>query len=177
MYKNTKITKNFTRVNFNIKAISVRVVQDGKQLGVFSIEDARKMAYNVGLDLVEIVPSAKPPVCSICDYDKYRYEEKQKEKDSKKNQKTIETKEIRLRPCTQSHDIEVKINTIKRFLSEGKKVLLNLQYHKRELSHKEEGHKIINEIIEKIKEFANIEQSPKMESNRLICRLAPFKKD
>lgn len=168
-----KENKNFTRVNYYIKAPQVRVVQEGKQLGVLTIKAARKIAADANLDLVEIVPNANPPVCSICDYDKYRYEQKQKEKDAKKKQKTIEMKEVRLRPCTQDHDIEVKANAIKKFLAEGKKVLVNLKYHKRELSHKDEGYKILNAIIEQVKEFSNIEQIPIMEGNRLICRFAP----
>jgi translation initiation factor IF-3 len=168
-----KQKENRTRVNFYIKAPQVRVVQDGKQLGVFPIETARKLAMDAGLDLVEIVPTANPPVCSICDFDKFRYEQKQKEKESKKKQKIIELKEVRLRPCTQDNDIEIKVNAIKKFLSEGKKVMVNVKYQKRELSHKEEGFKIANVLIEQLKDFAIIEQAPRMEGKSLICRFAP----
>lgn len=171
-----KEQKIYTRVNFQIKAPNVRVVQeDGTQLGVMTTDAARKIAYDQGLDLVEIVPNSNPPVCKLTNYDKFRYEQKQKEKEAKKVQKEkmIETKEIRLRPCTQTNDIETKGNTIVRFLDEGKKVLISLEYKKRELSHREEGYKIINLLLEAVKEHAAIEMSPKMEGNRLVCRLAP----
>jgi translation initiation factor IF-3 len=168
--------KVYTRVNFNIKAPNVRVTDDeGNQLGVLTIEAARKLAFERELDLVEIVPNANPPVCRITDFDKFRYEQKQKEKDAKKKQKTIESKEVRIRPSTQIHDIEVKANAIRKFLSEGKKVLINLEYKKRELSHKDEGFKTINMVIEMLKDCATIEQMPKLESNKLICRMAPKK--
>lgn len=169
-----KEQKNYTRVNFNIKAPTVRVTDDdNNQLGVLSIDAARKLAFERELDLVEVVPNANPPVCRITDYDKFRYEQKQKEKDAKKKQKTILPKEVRIRPSTQVHDLEVKVNAIKKFLSEGKKVLINLEYKKRELSHKDEGFKTINLLIERLKDFANIEQMPKLESNRLTCRMSP----
>ncbi len=171
-----KEQKTYIRVNFNIKAPNVRVVQeDGTQLGVYPIDAARKLAYDAGVDLVEIVPNANPPVCKLTNFDKFRYEQKQKEKEAKKVQKEkmIETKEIRLRPCTQSNDIETKSNTIIRFLAEGKKVSINLEYHKRENSHRDEGYKIINQLLEKVKEHAVVEMNPKMEGNRLVCRLAP----
>jgi len=170
--------KNYIRVNFNIKTPTVRVTDDeDNQLGVLSIDAARKLAYERELDLVEIVPNANPPVCKITDFDKFRYEQKQKEKEaSKKNkQKQIETKEVRIRPSTQIHDIEVKVNAIMKFLSEGKKVLVNLEYKKRELSHKDEGFKTINLLIERLKDSVVIEQMPKIEGNRLICRIAPKK--
>lgn len=170
--------KNYIRVNYNIKAPTVRVTDDdGNQLGVMPIDAARKLAFERELDLIEIVPNANPPVCRITDFDKFRYEQKKQEKEAKKKQaeKIIETKEVRIRPSTQIHDIEVKVNAIKKFLSEGKKVLLNLEYKKRELSHKDEGFKTINLFIERLKDFANIEQMPKMEANRLICRMAPKK--
>lgn len=173
-----KEQKNYVRVNFNIKVPNVRVVQeDGEQLGIMTTDAARKLAMEQGVDLVEIVPNANPPVCKLTNFDKFRYEQKQKEKEAKKVQKEkqIETKEIRLRPCTQANDIEVKGNAIIRFLGEGKKVSLNLEYKKRELSHRDEGYKIINSVLGHVKEHAVIEFGPKMEGNRLVCRLAPKK--
>lgn len=173
-----KEQKNYIRVNYNIKAPTVRVTDDsGNQLGVLPIDAARKLAFERELDLIEIVPNANPPVCRITDFDKFRYEQKKQEKEARKKQqeKVIETKEVRIRPSTQMHDIEVKVNAIKKFLSEGKKVLLNLEYKKRELSHKDEGFKTINLFIERLKDFVIIEQMPKMEANRLICRMAPKK--
>ena len=173
-----KEQKTYIRVNFNIKVPNVRVVQeDGTQLGIMATDAARKLAMEQGVDLVEIVPNANPPVCKLTNFDKFRYEQKQKEKEAKKIQKEkqVETKEIRLRPCTQANDIEVKGNAIIRFLGEGKKVSLNLEYKKRELSHRDEGFKIINSVLGHVKEHAVIEFGPKMEGNRLVCRLAPKK--
>ncbi len=173
-----KEQKNYTRVNYQIKALNVRVVQeDGTQLGVHPIESARKLAFDAGLDLVEIVSNSNPPVCRLTKYDKYRYEQQQKEKENKKKQKTIETKEIRLRPCTQSHDLETKASAIARFVGEGKKVVVNLEYKKRELSHRDEGYKIINSLIDQTKAFAVVEMAPKMEGNKLVCRFAPKPKE
>lgn len=176
----SKEQKNFTRVNFQIKSPNVRVVQDdGTQLGIYQIDAARKLAFDAGVDLVEIVPTANPPVCKLTNFDKFKYEQKQKEKEAKKIQrgKLVETKEIRLRPCTQTNDIETKGNSIIRFLNEGKKVLISLEYKRRELSHREEGHRIINSLLEFIKNHTVVEQSPKMEGNRLICRVAPKAKE
>lgn len=171
-----KEQKNYTRVNLQIRVPNVRVIQeDGTQLGVMATDAARKIAFEAGLDLVEIVPKADPPVCKLTNYDKFRYEQKQKDKEAKKGQKEkmIETKEIRLRPCTQFNDIETKGGAIIRFLNEGKKVLISLEYKKRELSHREEGYKIINLLLDVVKEHAAVEMNPKMEGNRLVCRLAP----
>jgi translation initiation factor IF-3 len=174
----TKEQKTFIRANYHIKATTVRVVhEDGTQVGVLSIDAARKVAFDAGLDLVEVAPQANPPVCRLTNFDKYRYEQKQKEKESKKKQKTVETKEIRLRPCTQDHDLETKANNIKRFIEDGKKVVINLEYKKRELSHREEGFKIINGLLDRIKDFAAIEMQPKMEGNKLTCRVSPKAKD
>jgi translation initiation factor IF-3 len=173
-----KEQKNYIRVNFNIKVPNVRVVQeDGTQLGIMATDAARKLATEQGVDLVEIVPNANPPVCKLTNFDKFRYEQKQKEKEAKKVQKEkmIETKEVRFRPCTQPNDIEVKGNAIIRFLGEGKKVSLNLEYKRRELSHRDEGYKIINSVLGHVKEHAIVEFGPKMEGNRLVCRLAPKK--
>jgi translation initiation factor IF-3 len=173
-----KEQRNFTRVNYQIKAQTVRVVQeDGTQLGVYPIDSARKLAFDAGLDLVEIVANINPPVCRLTNFDKFRYEQKQKEKENKKKQKTVETKEIRLRPCTQIHDIETKVGAMEKFLGDGKKVVVSLEYKKRELSHREEGFKIINTVIEQTKEFAVVEMAPRMEGTRLVCRFAPKPKE
>lgn len=168
----TKEQNNFIRANFYIRAANVRVVQeDGSQLGVLQIDAARKIALDQGLDLVEIVPNANPPVCKITNFDKYRYEQKQKEKQSKKNQKETEIKEVRLRPCTQQNDIETKANAIERFLSGGAKVVVNLEYKRRELHHRDEGYKVMQLILERVRDFANIEAPPKMQGAKLTCIL------
>jgi len=172
-YQHPKERKNFTRVNFNIRVPTVRVVQDGKQLGIMPTDVARKQAMDAGLDLVEIAPQAQPPVCSIMDFEKFRYEQKQKEKEQKKNQKKNEIKELRLRPGIQDHDIGTKASAVRRFLEDGKKVQLNLQFKNREITHKDEGFRVMRKIIEGLADIANVERAPSMEGNRLICRLEP----
>ena len=169
----SKEHKQFTRVNFNIRCPTVRVTQDGKQLGIMSTDAARKLAYDDGLDLVEIAPMAQPPVCSIMDFEKFRYEQKQKEKEQKKKQKHSEIKELRLRPGIQDHDVGTKIDAVRRFLSEGKKVQLNLQFKNREITHKEEGFRVMTRIVKDLADCANVERAPSMDGNRLICRLEP----
>ena len=173
-----KQQQNFTRINFQIKCISVRVVQDGKQLGIMPTDKARILAQDQGLDLVEIAPQAKPPVCHIMDYAKYQYLQKQKEKDQAKKQREgmCEVKELRLRPAIQDHDIETKTNIAKKFLIDGKKVQFNLQFKSREISHAEEGHRVIRKIIKSLEEVAEVDREPKMEGVRLICRLSPKKR-
>lgn len=172
-YQQPKERKNFTRLNLNIRCPTVRVVQDGNQLGVMPTDAARRLATDAGLDLVEIAPQAQPPVCSIMDYEKFRYEQKQKEKEQKKNQKKNEIKELRLRPGIQDHDISTKAGAVRRFLEDGKKVQLNLQFKNREITHKDEGFRVMNQIIKDLVDIANVERAPSMEGNRLICRLEP----
>ena len=166
------------RVNYQIRCPTIRLVENGNQLGIFNTDKARKMAFEKGLDLVEMVSHAKPPVCAILQYDKYRYEQKLKQKESRKKQKSLEIKEIRLRPGIQEHDVETKVNAVKRFLAGGKKVMLKLQYKNRELRNKEQGIEVMKQIIESLKDIASVEIQPKFESNnRLICRLEPKKEE
>lgn len=166
---------NYTKVNYQIKYPFVRVVKDGQQLGIFDIERARRMAFDSDMDLVEIAPNAKPPVCHILKYDKYRYEQKLKEKENKRKQKEgfIETKEIRLTSAIEPHDVETKISAVKKFLSQGKKVNLILEYKKREIMFKEKGFEVINKMLSMLTEVCSVESPPKMEGRRLICRLQP----
>lgn len=165
-----------TRINFNIKVPQVRVVQDGKQLGIMRTDDARRIAQEAGLDLVEIVPNAQPPVCEIKDYGKWKFEEKIKQKESARKQREsqIQMKEIRLRPGIAGHDVETKVTQARKFIEEGKVVQLNLQFRgHRELSHKEQGFAVINKIIAELAGVSAVEKAPKMEGNRITCRLTP----
>lgn len=170
-----KESKNFIRVNFQIRSSSVRVTQDGNQLGIIPTDQARRIANEAGLDLIETVAHTNPPVCIIAEYGKYRYEQKLKLKEQRKKtrESMVEIKELRLSPAIQEHDIQVKIAHIKKFLSDGKKVVLNLQYKRREFAHKEQGFKVMNKIIAELKEIANIENLPKLEGKKLICRIEP----
>lgn len=167
----------FTRTNFQIRASVVRLTQDGRQLGVVPIDAARKMAQEQGLDLVETVPNAHPPVCAIMDFGKFKFDQKIREKENRRRQRetTVQIKELRLRPGISDHDIITKINQARRFLEEGKKVQIVLSFKNRELSHKEVGFRVINKFIEEVKNIANVESAPRMEGSKLLCRLTPSK--
>ena len=165
-----------TRINFNIRVPNVRVVQEGQQLGIMPTDQARQRAMDAGLDLVEIVPNAQPPVCEIVDYGKRKFEEKIKQKESAKKQREsqVQLKEIRLRPGIGTHDVETKVNQAKGFLAEGKNVQFNLQFKgHREMSHKEQGFSVINKIVADLAGVCAVEKAPKMEGNRITCRLTP----
>lgn len=174
-YGSGKQTQNFIRVNFQIRVPNVRVVQDGNQLGVMQTDKARLLAQDAGLDLVEVAPHAMPPVCHIIDYEKYRYQQKQKEKEQVRKQKDSaqELKEIRLRPGIQNNDIETKANTARKFLEDGKKVQLTLQFKNREITHKDEGFKVMDKIVKFLEGVASVERAPRLEGFKLVCRLEP----
>lgn len=164
------------RVNFQIRVPTVRVVKDGEQLGVMSIDNARKLAHESDLDLVEIVPNGQPPVCEIKDYGKWKFEEKIKLKDSARRQRAaqVELKQIRLRPGIAGHDVETKMLQAKKFIEEGKSVQLNLQFRgHREMSHKEQGFAIIDKMVTDLANFCAVEKAPRIEGNKIICRLNP----
>lgn len=170
-----KQPQNFTRVNFQIRVPNVRVVQDGNQLGVMPTDKARLLAQDAGLDLVEVAPHADPPVCHIIEYEKYRYQQKQREKEQIRKQKDSaqELKELRLRPGIQDHDIETKSNAAKKFLEAGKKVQLTLVFKNREITHKDEGFKVMEKIIKSLDVVASVERAPRLEGFKLVCRLEP----
>lgn len=168
--------ENFTRINWQIKAQTVRLVQEGNQLGVMPIDQARRLATEAGLDLVEIAPNAKPPVCEIKDYGKFLYEEKIKQKENARRQREskVEIKELRLRPGIAQHDVDTKVSQARKFIEEGKKVQFNLQFKGfREISHKDNGFIIVNNIVKSLSEVADVEKEPKFEGNKIICRLTP----
>lgn len=164
------------RVNYQIKVPQVRVIREEEQLGVMPTEQARKLAMEEGMDLVEIAPTAKPPVCRIMDYGRYKYEQKLKLKENAKRQREsqIQLKEIRLRPCIADHDTEVKINQAKKFIEEGCRVQFNLQFKgHREMSHKEQGFQVIQKVVNALEPFATLEKTPCMEGNRIVCFFTP----
>ena len=174
-FKKENQTKEL-RINWQIKSPMVRVSKGTEQLGIMTGDQARKLAEEAGQDLIEIVPTAKPPVCQITDYGKYKYELRAKEKEIAKKQRESQVviKELRLRPGIHEHDIETKLNQAKKFLSEGIKVQFNLEFHgKRELSHKEQGFSTITKVIENLKDFGIVEKFPKMDGKKIICSLAP----
>jgi translation initiation factor IF-3 len=164
------------RVNYQIRVPQVRVVRNEEQLGVMPTEQARRLAMDNDLDLVEVAPTARPPVCKIMDYGRFKFEQNLKKKEAAKKQREskIQIKEIRLRPLIAEHDTEVKINQAKKFLAEGCRVQFNLQFRgHREMSHKEQGYAVINKIIEALQSDGNLEKAPMMEGNKIICFFAP----
>jgi translation initiation factor IF-3 len=149
----------------------VRVISDsGEQLGILSTSDAIERARNTGLDLVEVAPNEKPPVCRIMDFGKYKYEKKKR---AGHNAHQIKTKEIRLRPKTGEHDIDFKIKNAVKFLQQKDKVQVTVVFRGREMAHIEEGRKVMTEVLHQLEEFGKIESSPAQHARRIICTVAP----
>lgn len=162
------------RINEEIRAHEVRVIgSDGEQLGIMSGREAQQLAYEKHLDLVEIAPTAKPPVCRIMDYGKYRYEQQKREKESRKKQKTFDIKEVKLRPGIEEHDFNVKFKNAVRFLEDGDKVKVTIMFRGRELSHPELGEVLLNKMAAQLKEMAVVERQPKLEGKNMIMIVAP----
>jgi translation initiation factor IF-3 len=152
----------------------VRVVgPGGEQLGVLTIEAALDKAGESGLDLVEVNPMAKPPVCKIMDYGKFKYEEKKKASEAKKKQVVVHLKEVKLRPKTEEHDYEFKVRNVKRFLEEGNKARVTIMFRGREITHKELGQALLDDVVKDTKDIAVIEQTPRMEGRQMFMILAP----
>jgi translation initiation factor IF-3 len=167
------ITKDF-RINEEIRAREVRVVDgDGTQMGVMPVRDALRLAEEKQLDLVEISPAAKPPVCRIMDYGKYRYEQSKREKEAKKKQKIISVKEVKLRPNIEDHDFEVKAKNAVRFLKDGDKVKATIIFRGREIVHTQLGQQLLKRLAEYVKDFSTVERQPKLEGKNMIMILAP----
>ena len=166
------IEPNKQRVNEEIRTSPVRVIAaDGAQLGILSTEDAMAAARQVDLDLVEVAPTEKPPVCRIMDYGKFKYQQKKRQHKGHAHQ--VKIKEIRVRPKTGEHDIGVKVNRARQFLDHKDKVLLSVMFRGRELAHIEEGHRVINEILEQLTEVCRVESPPVQQGRRIVCTLAP----
>lgn len=164
------------RINRRIRVPEVRVIaDDGEQLGIMATQDALRRAEDQGLDLVEVSPMAKPPVCKIMDYGKFRYQQKRKNAEAKKKQVTIELKEVKFRPKTDIHDFNVKVSNLKRFLEEGNKGKVTVMFRGREIVHPEIGHEILKRVLEALAGAAVIESAPKMEGKQLVMILAPAK--
>ncbi|MDD6332806.1 MAG: translation initiation factor IF-3 [Clostridium sp.] len=160
-------------INEQIRDKEVRVIgEDGEQLGIMSSKDALKMAREAELDLVKIAPTAKPPVCKIVDYGKYRYEQMRKEKEAKKKQKTIDIKEIRFSPNIDTNDLNTKVNQARKFLTKGDKVKVSIRFRGRELAHTEIGIDILNDFAAKLEDVAVIEKPAKVEGRSMVMFLA-----
>ncbi|WP_131923099.1 translation initiation factor IF-3 [Hazenella coriacea] len=161
-------------VNEAIRVREVRLIgKDGDQLGIVPTRDALRMAQEANLDLVNVAPQAKPPVCRIMDYGKYRYEQSKREKESRKNQKVIQVKEVRLSPSIEENDIKTKLKNVQKFLDKGDKVKLSIRFRGREITHQDLGRKILNRMAEEVKEISDIERQPRLEGRQMIMILSP----
>ena len=162
------------RVNEQIEAEKVRVVNaDGEMVGVISKEEGIEIAFEAGLDLVEVSPNADPPVCKVLDYGKYKYEAQKKANEARKKQKVIDVKEIKMRPGIDEHDYQVKMRSVRRFLDEGDKVKMTIRFRGREMAHQELGMKVLDRVLEDVDELAKVEQFPKSEGRLMTMVIAP----
>ncbi|MGA7878664.1 MAG: translation initiation factor IF-3 [Desulfoferrobacter sp.] len=161
-------------VNERIRAQEVRVIgQDGSQLGIVPLKKALDLAAEDHLDLVEVAPNANPPVCKIMDYGKFKYQQSKRSQEAKKKQTVIQVKEVKVRPKTDEHDLQVKIRHIKRFLGQKDKAKVTIVFRGREIAYKDQGVKILERIEEELKDEAVIEQHAKMEGRNMVMILAP----
>lgn len=144
-----------------------------EQLGIVQLRDALQMAAEQHLDLVEVAPTAKPPVCRIMDFGKFKYEQQKRDKEAKKKQKVVTVKEVKLRPNIEDHDFDVKFKNAQRFLEDGDKVKVTIMFRGRELSHPELGKKVLDKMASQIVDIANIERAARLEGKNMIMILAP----
>ena len=162
------------RTNEQITASEVRVISSkGLQLGIISIREALNYAEDEGYDLVEVSPDAKPPVCKIIDYGKLKYKEQKSKKEAKKKQKTIEVKEIKMRPGIDTHDYQVKVKALKKFISGGNKVKVSMRFRGREMEHQNLGLDLLKKLTEEVSEYAKVEVPPKSEGKQIMIILVP----
>ncbi|RQD77258.1 MAG: translation initiation factor IF-3 [Candidatus Syntrophonatronum acetioxidans] len=161
-------------VNEKIRAKEVRVIDpEGEQLGILPLKEALNLAQEKNLDLVTVAPNAKPPVCRIMDYGKYKYEQSKREKEARKKQNIITVKEVKVRPNIDDHDLNVKVKNAQRFLSSGDKVKVTIMFRGREITHSELGKEICDRIAEELSDYAVVEKKAKVEGKNMIMILAP----
>lgn len=170
MWEGITISELF--INEQIRDKEIRLIgEDGEQLGIMSPRDAMKIAEEAGLDLVKIAPTAKPPVCKIVDYGKYKYEQVRKEKEAKKKQHVIEIKEIRLSPNIDTNDLNTKINNARKFLTKGDKVKVTLRFRGREMAHMNQSKHILDDFAQALTDVAVIDKAPKVEGRSMTMFL------
>ncbi|USB34993.1 translation initiation factor IF-3 [Paenibacillus sp. YPG26] len=161
-------------INDEIRAREVRLVgAEGEQIGIKPIREALQMAIDLNLDLVNVAPTAKPPVCRIMDYGKFRYETQKKEKEARKNQKIVDIKEVWFRANIEEHDYQTKLRNVIKFLKDGDKVKCSVRFRGREITHADIGKKILDRVKEEVTEISTIERLPKLEGRSMIMILAP----
>ncbi|HSJ16081.1 MAG TPA: translation initiation factor IF-3 [Longimicrobiales bacterium] len=169
-------TDKRVRINRQIRISPVRVISsDGEQMGIMAIEEALATAENEGLDLVEVAPSARPPVVRIMDYGKFKYEEARKARAARKKQHQILIKEVKFRPGTEPHDFEFKLRHARRFLEEGNKVKVTLMFRGRQMAHPEHGREVLDRVAKELDEIGKVESMPSMEGKLMVMIVAPRK--
>nr|WP_318246051.1 translation initiation factor IF-3 [Salipiger bermudensis] len=165
------------RVNDRIRAPEIRLIgAEGENLGVQPPRRAMELAEQAGLDLVEISPNANPPVCKIMDFGKFKYEQQKRESEARKKQKIIEVKEVKFRPGTDTHDYDVKMRNVLKFLENGDKVKITLRFRGREMAHQNLGRELLERVAEDVKEVGKVENMPKMEGRQMIMMIGPVAK-
>lgn len=163
------------KFNHQIRAKSVRLIgSDGKQVGLVTTEEALRLAKEEGVDLVEVVPNAEPPVCKLVDYGKFRYDQTKRKKESKKTQHQVKVKEIKFKPNIDTHDLEFKLKKAKGFLEKGNKVRVACSFRGREMLHRDIGEKVFQSFVEHLEEVGAAESAPKLMGRTLSCVIAPL---
>ena len=173
--RDSRVREQRQRINHMIRVPKVRLIDpEGRQLGIVTTEEAMRMARDqFNLDLVEISPTAQPPVCKILDYGKFKYQEKKKRQEAKRNQSVIEVKEVKFRPQTDVHDIQFKVNHMIRFLKEGNKVKATVFFRGREMTYTSQGKELLQKIFAQVQELGAIEQEPYLEGRYMSMIIAP----
>jgi len=173
-YRAAPTVKEGPRTNDEIRIPQVQLVdQEGQNRGIVDTEEARRLAEEAGLDLVEISPNSQPPVVKILDYGKYKFQAQKKASEARKKQKTVEVKEIKMRPNIDIHDYEVKMRSARRFLDEGDKVKMTLRFRGREMAHQELGLRLLFRVRDELNTMAKVEAEPRLEGRQMIMILAP----
>ncbi|ANF96139.1 MULTISPECIES: translation initiation factor IF-3 [Paenibacillus] len=161
-------------INDEIRTKEVRLVgADGEQIGIKPTREALQMAIDLNLDLVNVAPQAKPPVCRIMDYGKFRYEQQKKEKEARKNQKIVELKEVRFHANTEEHDYQTKLRNVNKFLNNGDKVKCSVRFRGREIAHANIGQRVLERVRDEVADICTVERQPKLEGRSMIMILAP----
>lgn len=170
-------TEKQTRINADIRAPEIRLIDaEGEQVGIVSVPEALRKAEEAGLDLVEISPNAKPPVCRLMDYGKFRYQEQKRQQEARAKQKIVQLKEVKFRPATDEGDFQVKLRNVKRFLADGDKVKVSLRFRGREMAHQELGLEMLQRVRDEVIDLGTAESMPKLEGRQMVMVLSPAKK-
>ncbi|TSH97468.1 translation initiation factor IF-3 [Verticiella sediminum] len=170
-------TEKSNRINGEIHAPEVRLIGvEGEQLGIVKLAEAFRLSEQNDVDLVEIAPTAQPPVCRLMDYGKFKYQEQKRQHDARQKQKVIQVKEVKFRPATDEGDYMVKLRNLKRFLEEGDKCKVTLRFRGREMAHQELGMRVLERVRDDLTELAQVESMPKLEGRQMVMVLSPKKK-